>query len=220
MPRNPTDAEVIEGAINTRLDHLHTATVAKVMSYDPVTQTCVALPVMHTPVEDKDGAITYEPSVPIPDIPVVQPRTLTHFVHLPLAPGDHVLLVSTSESIAVWRETGSVSRPGDLRRHHLGSTVAIPGVAHALQPLTDLPLPGMDPTEAVFGGGVWRFGGKATADFVALAAKVDAIFNAIAGVTPAAGDGGATIKAAVVAALTAIGGSVACANVKAEPPVI
>jgi len=88
-----------------------------------------------------------------------------------------VLLLFTHDSPAMWRETGSESEPGDLRRHHLSHAVAIAGIAPQTSPLLDPPLPGMDPTEAVLGGGVYRIGSKTVSVPVALGPVVDAFIE-------------------------------------------
>lgn len=167
MALDPTDAEVIRAAITARLGEVWTATIGRVESYDPQTQTASVLPVVRRPLKAADGHVGHEDLPVLPNVPVLQPRAGGFFVHLPVVVGDTVLVVFTSDSFAMWRESGAVTNPGDLRRHSLSNAVAIPGVFPAKLALADIPT-----NEAVLGGGVFRVG-AASADFVALAAKVD-----------------------------------------------
>lgn len=179
MALDPSDSEVIRDAIGARLAEVWTATIGRVESYDPIKQTADVLPVVRRPLQASDGHVGHEDLPVIPNVPVLQARSGGFFVHLPVEAGDTVLLVFTSDSFQMWRESGSVVNPGDLRRHSLSNAIAIPGVFPALQPLLDPPNIGMPSSEAVLGGGVYRVGDSLTADFVALATKVDSAIAAI-----------------------------------------
>lgn len=179
MALDPSDSEVIRDAINARLGEVWTATVGRVQSYDAVKQTVDVLPVIRRPLQAADGQVGHEDLPVIPNVPVLHMRAGGFFVHLPVEKDDTVLLIFTSDSFQMWRESGSVVNPGDLRRHSLSNAIAIPGVFPATQPLTDLPNVGMASDEAVLGGGVYRVGDATAADFVALASKVDSALSAI-----------------------------------------
>lgn len=184
----PSDAEVIRDAIEARLLDVWTAMIGRVQSYDATKQVADILPVVRRPLSSADGDIEHEDLPVLPNVPVLQPRAGGFFIHLPVMVGDTVLVIFTSDSFQMWRETGSVVNPGDLRRHSLTNAIAIPGIFPNAQPLTDAPLPGMSTTEAVFGGGVYRFGGQASAEFVALASLVTAQLAALkAAISSAAG---------------------------------
>lgn len=177
MSLEPTWAELLEEAIESRLLELHTAIPGKVVSYDKATQTAEVLPVVlrAEPKEDGGNTLTRLPS--IPNVPVQWPRGDGFAIHFKLKPGDHVLLVFSEAAIGHWRASGEMAPPGDLRRHSLGYPIAIPGAAPDAGKLTDIP----GDNEAVLeipDGKVFRMGGP-DADFVALAAKVDANFDAI-----------------------------------------
>lgn len=132
----PTQAEVIRGAIRAALAEVMTATVGKVVLYNPLTQTADVLPVMKRPYNVGYGVVDYEDLPVIMNVPVKQPRAGGFFVHMPIEVGDHVLLVFTHDDIANWRETGASSEPDDLRRHSLGSCVALVGMADSTDPLS------------------------------------------------------------------------------------
>ena len=179
MAIEPTDAEVIRDAINARLLDVWTATIGRVESYDPKTQTANILPVVRRPLQSADGHIGHEDLPVLPNVPVLQPRAGGFFVHLPLQAGDTVLVVFTADSFQMWRNSGSVTNPGDLRRHSLSNAIAIPGVFPNLEALLDPPNVGMASDEAVLGGGVYRVGDATAAQFVALSNKVDAALELI-----------------------------------------
>lgn len=142
MPIEPTDAEVIRGAIRAQLAEVFTATVGRVVSYDPLTQTAEVQPVMKRAYNIGLGVSDFEELPPIKNVPVRQPRTGGFFMHMPVAADDHVLLIFTHDDIANWRETGTMSEPDDLRRHSLASCVALVGMHEFLDPLNTL-----DPVE-------------------------------------------------------------------------
>lgn len=177
MPLEPTIQEVIADAIESRLLELHTAIPGKVISYDATTQTAEVAPVVQRAEPAVNGSSTLTPLPSIPNVPVQWPRGGGYAIHFPLAPGDHVLLVFSEAAIGHWRASGELAPPGDLRRHSLGYPVAIPGIAPESGPLTDAPAD--EGVLTVPDGKVLRVGG-AGADFVALAAKVEAELDKIA----------------------------------------
>jgi len=175
MPLEPTIQEVIDAAIESRLLELHTAIPGKVVSYDAATQTAEVAPVVQRAEPAVDGSSTLTPLPSIPNVPVQWPRGGGMALHLPLAPGDHVLLVFSESAIGHWRASGELAPPGDLRRHSVGYPVAIPGIAPEQLPIADPGAAG----EAVLSGGVLRVG-SSSADFVALKGKVEAELQKIA----------------------------------------
>lgn len=196
MPLKPTLAEVIRLAIESWGRDIHTALPGRVVSYDAAKQVADVLPVVKDARPDSNGDTQHFDIPVIPNVPVQWPRGGPFALHLPLAKGDHVILLFQESAIGQWRESGSVEEPGDLARFDISYPIAIPGIAPNAIPITD---PGSE-NEAVLsvGDGTFRVG-AASADFVALAAKVDANFQAIvdlfSGWTPVPNDGGAALKA-------------------------
>jgi hypothetical protein len=113
--------ELIHGAIARSLDGVHTAIPAKVISYLPLLQQ-----VKLTPVIDSMPALE--------DVPVLWPRGGGYCLHMPLAAGDHVLVVFCEQDFSPWRLSGSAMAPALLKRHGLFA-YAIPGAAPDVQPL-------------------------------------------------------------------------------------
>jgi hypothetical protein len=114
-------AETIRGAIARSLDGVHTSIPAKVKSYDAALQQVAVEPV-----------IKGMPAMQ--DVPVAWPRGGGFFVHLPLAAGDHVLLVFCEQDFSPWRLSGNAMAPAILRRHGLFS-YAVPGASPTIAPL-------------------------------------------------------------------------------------
>lgn len=126
MPNEPTDAEVIRAAIESKLLDLHTSLPARVKSYNDATQTADVVPVIRRAVRKRDGSVAHEDLPTIHNVPVMWHEGGGFSVRLPLAPGDHVWLIFSEAATAQWRATGQVSQPGDLRRHDLSYAAAIP----------------------------------------------------------------------------------------------
>jgi len=124
---DPTPAEVIRDAMAARLFDVRTCSIARVKSYDPETRTADLVPVIARPIEDAVGDVEHEETCVLPNVPIKWPRAGGMVLHFPLREGNHVLVFATDDSIHQWRESGSVSIPGDRRQHHLASTFAIPG---------------------------------------------------------------------------------------------
>ena len=122
--------------------------------------------------EDDERKLTRLPV--IPNVPVQWPRGGGMWFSMPLAAGDHVLLVFSEAAIGHWRASGEVAPPGDLRRHSIGYPIALAGIA---PDGGEIPDPG-GAGEAVLGGGVLRVGGGA-AELVAIASKVSAQLDAL-----------------------------------------
>jgi len=204
----PNLAEIIREALDARMNDLHVAMPAKVVSYDEATQTVEVQPMIRRAMLDTDGQPTHEELPNIPNVPVAFPRSAAFQMTWPLAKGDPVLLVFNSSAIGQWRETGDLADPVDLRRHDLSYPVAFPNVG----PNGDVAPTASDavvmtpvaPATHVRVGGV-------SAQFVALESLVNARFkelaDAILNAAVAPNDGGAALQTAAKLALTSSGWS-------------
>ena len=138
MSRTPTLEEVLRAAVRDGLGTVHTAMPGRVESYDAATQKADVQPlVMNVVLADEGGA--FAETLPVlTDVPVVFPRGGGFFLTLPLAPGDHVLLVFCERSIDKFTAgDGGVTDPIDARRHNLSDAVALPGFYPFRQPVAD-----------------------------------------------------------------------------------
>jgi Phage protein Gp138 N-terminal domain len=176
VPLKPTLAEVIRLAVESWGRDIHTALPGRVVKYDAAKQVADVLPVIKDARPDSDGDTQHFDIPVIPNVPVQWPRGGQHALHLPLAKGDHVLLVFQESAIGQWRETGDVEEPVDLARFDISYPIAIPGIAPNANPIAD---PGSD-TEAVLsvGDGTFRVGG-ASAEMVAIAKLVQQALDKI-----------------------------------------
>lgn len=205
--RNVTLAELLNRARANAMKDLRVAVPGRVESYDSSTQTADIKPMVGDQFQEEDGSTT-DISLPIiSKVPVIFPGAGSFRITFPVTPGDTVLLVFSDRSIDGWLDQGGESFPSDRRRHHLSDAVAIPG---------------LHPNNAPWNGaedGVITLGSDSgSADFVALASAVSSQLStlkaAISGAAVTAGDGGASFKAAIMAALSTWPGSVASSTVK------
>lgn len=191
MPtRSPTFSEVHDTLRERVLRDCHVAFPARVESYDASKQTVDVKPLLaEFYVEDDDSVTQVQPSV-VPGVPVVFPGGGGFRLTFPIQAGDTVLCVVADRSIDLWSQFGGPQAPGDLRRHNRTDAIAFPGL-HA----ANAAWAGASTSAVTIG----RDGGAD--DAVALASKVDTRLNdlktAINGWTPAPGDGGTALKAAL-----------------------
>lgn len=231
MPERSLD-EVIRNAMDHRLDRVHVAKICRVKSYDPTTQSADIVPVVRRSVRDENNdVIDSEEICVLPNVPILQLRAGGFFVHLPVEAGDHVLAIFSEDSFQYWRETGSVSDPGDQRRHSLANAVAIPGIASMLDPLSPAPLDlaarvaGLvigkdgDPAQIQWGPTGIKLGSLAISP-VALAVPLLAYVAAAAAAATAGGASDTAVGAALTAIQAALAAIVAIpANAAAAPAV-
>ena len=136
----PTEEDHIRAHIEHRLDRLHTAMPCRVQSYDATLQVADLVPLIRDAVRDPDGGITHEDYPVLPCVPVLFPRTQSHFIAFALQPGDMGLVVFSEWAIGHWRVGGGdITDPGFIGRHHLGSGVFIPGLFDRSRKLAHAP---------------------------------------------------------------------------------
>jgi hypothetical protein len=195
-------AEAIKGAIANSLDGLHTAIPAKVLSYLAPVQQCAVEPVIAGMPE-------------LDDVPVLWPRGGGYYIHLPLAAGDHVLLVFCERDFGPWRLSGLAMAPAQLKRHGLFA-YAVPGAAPDVDPLLSPSLLSgaaigedgptgnvvqISPAGVTAGPAAGPHLPVGTA--VEINAQLNVLKAAIAAAPTVPTDGGAAFKAALVASLAA-----------------
>lgn len=110
---------VIGNSIEDRLKDVHTCLPGKVAAYyaaDQLADVDIMVPVNRIKIPT------------LIKIPVVWPRTAQAIVHLPMKPGDFVVVLLTEEAIGTFRANQGVMAPTeDLRRHSLSGAYCIPG---------------------------------------------------------------------------------------------
>lgn len=203
-----TTADMLAKVLEVHAQRLHVAQPGIIESYDPETQRAsVQLCIRQRLVVE--GGTELQPAALLPSVPVLFPRGGGTFITWPIQKGDHVLVVFQDGSIDRWTQMGGVVDPIDPRAHVLSDAVAIPGFYPYPRAL-----PATDPDAIVLGAeGV-------EAKFVALAEKVEAALvalkDAIQSAAVSGGDGGATFKTSILAALASWPPSVAAEKVKAS----
>lgn len=190
----PTLATVFRDALAAAFREVHTCLPGVVHTYDKTIQTANIQPAVKGVLFDADDAQIQEILPIIPNVPVVWLRGAGASLQGKLAKGDHCVLCFSESATAIWRKTGQISEPGDLRRMDLSYAFALPGIAPdsgKLDPVGD------DESWVLDGPGFIRVGGP-SADFVALAQKVDAeiqrIWDLLTGWTVVPNDGGLALQ--------------------------
>ena len=212
MPNKVTLPEIFGAFLDTVRDEVWTAMPATVTAVYPDRQTVDCKPAIKNPLFADDGTPTFEELPGLSDIPLGVLRGGGFFVWIPVIPGDSVILLFSKLSMDTWRSgsgEGPVA-PSWVGKLGFGSAIAVPLVAPDASFFTDI---ATDPLKIIIGkdGSPAQVKLSATdielggsTDAVALASKVDALFQAIATCVIVPTDGGAAIKAAVVAALAAL----------------
>lgn len=200
---------------------VHVAYPGTVVSYERTAQraTVQIVPAFRRRDPEQGGAVVAYRVPPISGVPVAFPGAGGVSFTFPLAAGDSGLLVVTSRSMDEWlQEGGTASTPQDQRRHDLTDSVFLPGL-RSFAADEVVPAAGLHATAAVIRADTLLLGDSAAASFVALAtaveAQLSALKTAIAAAPVVAGDGGASFKAALLAALASWPGSVAATKVRA-----
>lgn len=131
MILSPEFIDLIRDAMDSRANKINTCLPAKVTSYDHTKQTVCVIPSIMRPMPTDTGGRTDEPIPELLDVPVAFPRAGDFVMHLPLEPGDYVLLLFSQYGINEFLATGEQhdqQRSSDIRQHSLGAAIAIAGV--------------------------------------------------------------------------------------------
>lgn len=100
----------------------------------------IAMPATVVSVDAKKRRVSVQPSfrrvfvnIPEPvDIPVIQDVPLAEIrandalISMPIAKGDHVLLIFSQRDLTDWKKTGGRDVPATSRRNHLSDAIALP----------------------------------------------------------------------------------------------
>ena len=121
----PELSDVIRSTIDSMMLDMYFCLPAKIVSYDASTQYAdVQIQLYGARI---DGSLTKYPV--IPKVPVKHPRAAggQAFIHMPLAPGDDVLLVFSQRSLDNWKSEGGIADPADIRKSHITDAFALIG---------------------------------------------------------------------------------------------
>lgn len=123
--------QVIVNAIDAALLELHTGLPAKVIIFDPSTQSCDVQPLLQRVYLDADAGLDVPVELPqIQNVPIEYPAGGGFAITWPLSPGDIVYLAFCERSIDGWLEAapGLSVDPLESRKHHLSDAVARAGL--------------------------------------------------------------------------------------------
>lgn len=183
MGQTPRLDEVIENAINERLESFWTAIPARVKSYDASTQTATIRINMSNKVEDGSGTKRwYKPMVH--NVPVLFPGSTSvlasdgYSITYPIGKFSTGLYIVSTLPINRWRSSSSVNDDIDMNlakgsTNRVGDGFLIP--AESRKPLPDVPSDAM-----VLSGKSILIGGATGTSPVATKATLDAFMEIIA----------------------------------------
>lgn len=150
-------AQIVQTAFQAQADGLHTATIAKVLTYYSAENQADLEVVVRSPLPKADGSMGYDEPLVLPKVPVMFPRVGSFSVVLPVSAGDTMLVVFLEASVAEWRAGINTGEPSDMRQHSTGYPIAIPGVF----PDSNVPSSNIQPGALVVGHNT----GKGEAEF-------------------------------------------------------
>jgi len=220
--RTPTLDQVITRAIKAWTGERAQVFVAQVTSYDRTTQRAEVQPVNRAYYGDEETGEYRDWSGVLFDVPVVMPSFGQWVITADLVAGDYVLCIVSTRSIDEWKVNGGTGIDAqDERLCMLDDAVAIPGLwpnADALSSdvarADELVLSRRDGStqlritdgEVIVTAASVKLGGPGASELVALASRVDTYVTLLDTVLKTwvvvAGDGGAALKAAYIAATT------------------
>ncbi len=132
----PSHAEILTAHGQSLKADIHTGIPAKVILYDPLTNTLACEVAVKEPLFLADGDREYTALPTLLNVPVQWPRFGGKVIRGMIDPGDWVWLAFSEASLAEWRSTGQTSSPVDARRLSIGYPFATPGAFPDCEPLT------------------------------------------------------------------------------------
>lgn len=221
-------ADVVEAGVEAGLARVELLVPCRVEAYDAAAQTVRVGPLLRELVADGDGnEVAHD--LPVMDVvPVEWPGGGGARLTFPLKVGDTGVVVFAGRSLDEWKAAPNrVVTPADTRRHSMTDCVFRPGLKSPAAPWkgvrTDAVTLGYDGPDGmqvhVTSGGI-ALGEPSPAYAVALAEKVLAELNALKSALSSAVvvpmDGGASLKATILAALSSWPSAVGSDSVKVK----
>jgi len=135
MPNPVTLNDATKAVVDYRLNNLHTALPAEIISYDYRTQKASVQPLLNkvwnsalTPNDPNSPNALTTPMPVLENVPVIFPRAGGAGLTFPVVQGDTCLLVFVERSMDLWLTVGGQVSPDDNRKFDLSDAVAIPGL--------------------------------------------------------------------------------------------
>lgn len=139
MSQDPSLEEVIDAALDERLEHVYTAMPGRVESYDPEDQKADVQPLVFGARISESGDRVAERMPVVQGVPVMFPGAGDFSITFPIEEGTTGLLIFTYASLDVWLNKGGEVDPVNDRRHSLADAVFIPGLRPFSSPITPEP---------------------------------------------------------------------------------
>jgi hypothetical protein len=165
---SPSLAEVLRRARSRAVQDVRVGLPGVVVAYDSASQLTDVKPQISDTFEEEDGTVSNIDIPVIVNVPVIFPAGGGMRITFPVRTGDTVWLMFSDRSLDAWLSAGGDTAPADLRRHHLSDAVAIPGLHPNNAAWSDA-----DTSVITLGSD------SGTADWVALASKVNARLDAL-----------------------------------------
>jgi len=223
-PNEPQLEDLFRVQLREMALQLRSHSVARVIAYDPATQTAsVSVEILQVikdhrkePTPANPNPVSIQDPVVLEGIPVAWPRTSSAYLTFPLAPGDTGELHVQDRSIDLWRQAGAPVDPISAFIHMLGDAVFHPNIFPSTLPIT----PPTSLVATVVEGPEVHLG-RGAVNLVALANLVDGIISTLDTVfrvawVPVPNDGGAALQAAYLAAFPVAPTTVAATKTRAE----
>lgn len=162
-PIYPDEEDILDARRELHDLDLSVAYVGRVQRYDAALQVADIVPMVRQQVPRADGRYDVESLPIIPSVPICFLRVGPWFIAASVEPGDSVLCIVLDGDHAPWwgsqatqgmtgldRAIRGVASPGDLRRHHVAHTIAIPmGMEHRHNPLRHAPEVAQTPSQSM-----------------------------------------------------------------------
>lgn len=116
--------DAIHGVVDYRLNNIHTAMPAAIISYDYTVQKAVVQPLLNKVWAD--GTTTPYPV--LENVPVIFPRAAGGGLTFPVVENDTCLLLFIERSTDLWLTVGGQVNPDDNRKFDLSDGIAIMGL--------------------------------------------------------------------------------------------
>lgn len=176
--------DVILAFQNSKARDTHTCIVGQVVKYNSAAQTADIQPMVRVACKNELGQSVTETHPIMPNVPIRWPNFGGFMIIGPLSVGDFVDVHFMESDPSLWRTTGQLSDPLDLRTHSLSFAFATPGARPDTSPLTD---PGAalvignqgTPVQMVIDGTHITLGSGSGSDFIALAGLVNTALASI-----------------------------------------
>ena len=136
MSITPNLATVLTTLLEEYSQELHTAIPGTVSEIYTSENAVDVKPGLKRVRRDEDGNRISEDYPVLPHVPVCWPRGNDFAITAPIKKGDGVLVIVSESNDTMWRQTGTASDPGDIRRHSFTGCWAIPGAFRQTKPFS------------------------------------------------------------------------------------